>query len=126
LFYFGSGELQHKALSFLGNRQTGEIEGSTVRHGTLKVVKPVSAYRGEEATKSQPFMLHVSDDDGDFLVVGARWVQDRWAGAAPVKPSTAEHLRTVEEIMLREADRRRHDGHFDSDHPMHLEHDAVG
>jgi hypothetical protein len=94
-----------------------------MRHGPLKVVKPVMPPQAG-AQDQAPFMLEVADDDGSFLVVGSRWVRDRWAGAAPVAPSTAEQLETVERIMLREAERRRHYGEFDLERPMVLEEPA--
>ncbi|MFT3965162.1 MAG: hypothetical protein QM690_04720 [Sphingobium sp.] len=92
-----------------------------MRHGELTVIRPLTRRQtGGEAAEG-PFMLMVGDDDGAFLVIGAQWVHERWAGAAPVEPSTPDHWRHVERLMLREAERRRHEGLFDEDHPMMLE-----
>lgn len=66
-------------------------------------------------------MLQVSDDDGSFTVIGSRWVRERWAGAAPVEPATLEQFRTVETLMLVEAEKRRHSGDFGMDRPMVLD-----
>ena len=92
-----------------------------MRNGELHVIRPVSRADSMPEEKGRPFLLTVADDDGEFLVIGSNWVQERWAGAAPVEPSTESHWRNVDGLMLREADRRRHEGVFDKAHPMRLE-----
>lgn len=92
-----------------------------MRHGELTVVQPVTRTDRGPEEKGRPFLLVVADEDGAFPVIGSEWVHERWAGAAPVEPSTAQHMRHVQGIMLREAERRRHDGIFDDEHPMLLE-----
>lgn len=89
-----------------------------MRNGELKVITPLLVASEDRHPR---FMLEVSDDEGAFTVISQRWVHDRWAGAAPIRPTTERHFRTVETMMLREADRRRHDGSFDRAHPMSLE-----
>ena len=93
-----------------------------MRHGPLKVLEPVVASPGGEARATTPFMLQVTDDDGPFTIIGSRWVRERWAGAAPVEPATAEQFRTVEALMLKEAEKRRHNGgDFGLHRPMILD-----
>lgn len=91
-----------------------------MRRGPLKVLEPVASAR-TEACEGAPFMLQVTDDDGSFTVIGSRWVRERWAGAAPVEPRTLQQLRTVEALMLGEADKRRHGGDFGEHRPMMLD-----
>jgi hypothetical protein len=92
-----------------------------MRTGSLRVARPIETIAPTARGDQRPFLLWVEDDDGAFPVIGSRWVRERWAGAAPIEPSTADQLRGVERLMLREADRRRHEGSFDLDHPMTLE-----
>lgn len=92
-----------------------------MRHGELKVVRTVTRVDSAQEEKQRPFLLMVADDEGSFAVIGREWVHDRWAGAAPIEPSAERHWRHVEGLMLREADRRRHEGLFDEAHPMMLE-----
>lgn len=94
-----------------------------MRHGELTIVQPVTRAANAIDGGEKPFMLLVADDEGSFTVIGSQWVHERWAGAAPIEPSTERHLHHVEGLMLREADRRRHHGLFDDGHPMLLKND---
>ncbi len=95
-----------------------------MRNGSLRVARPIETIAPTAQGDQRPFLLWGEDDDGAFPVIGSRWVRERWAGAAPIEPSTADQFRGVERLMLREADRRRHEGSFDREHPMRLEGDA--
>lgn len=95
-----------------------------MRNGSLRVVTSVHAETVHPETESAghpAFLLTVADDDGAFDIISSRWVRERWAGAAPVEPSSSGHFDSIERMMLHEADRRRHDGTFDPAHPMTLD-----
>ncbi|RVT90392.1 hypothetical protein [Sphingomonas crocodyli] len=89
-----------------------------MRHGELKIsrsLRPLSA-------DGRVFALEVADDDGTFDVIGSEWIHIRWAGAAPIAPSTPSHWRSIEQMLLREARTRRHAGVYDPENPMNLDH----